>query len=146
MPSLEPISAPVAATDTARPKPGFLNPYVAIIMSVVLDATAQLLLKMGAVHSISNTALLGISGLRSGWVWLGMLAMVVSLGTWLYSLRYVPLNIASNLTGTVHVLVPLSCWLLLGERISEGRWTGIALVIVGVYIIVRPVRQVEERL
>ena len=139
----EPVSGDASGPRGKRPFP---NPYFTIIVSVVLDAAAQVLLKIGANNAVASTAWLGISGLRSGWVWLGMLAMVLSMGTWLYSLRFVPLNVASNLTGTVHVLVPLSCWYFLGELINPGRWIGILLVIVGVFIIVRPVRQVEEKM
>jgi len=139
----DPASGDASKPGAQRPFP---NPYFTIIISVILDAAAQVFLKMGAGNAVVSTALLGIPGLRSGWVWLGMVTMVLSMVTWLYSLRFVPLNIASNLTGTVHVLVPLSCWYFLGEMISPGRWMGIVLVIAGVYIIVRPVRQVEEKL
>ena len=115
-------------------------------MSVVLDTAAQLLLKTGASKVIASSAVFGFAGLHSGWVWLGMVTLVASLAIWLYSLRYVPLNIASNLTATVHVLVPLSCWWLLHENISPGRWLGIAMVITGVFIVVRPARQAEEKM
>ncbi len=101
------------------PKHWFLNPYVAIALSVVLDACAQVLLKVGADHSIVHGSVIGVAGLLSGWVWLGMVTMVTSLGSWVYSLRFVPLNIASNLTGSVHVLVPLNCWTVLGEQIQR---------------------------
>ena len=130
----------------AVPKPGFLNPYVAIALSVVLDACAQVLLKIGSDHAVANGALLGIAGLRSGWVWLGIIAMVTSFASWIYSLRFVPLNIAANLTGATHVLVPLICWTLLGEQIHAKRWLGICLVIAGVFTIARPLMKVEEKM
>ena len=134
---------PGAPTIPQRP---FLNPYVAIALSVVLDACAQVLLKIGADHSIAHGSVVGIAGLESGWVWLGIIAMVTSFGSWIYSLRFVPLNIAANLTGIVHVLVPVSCWFFLGEKISPGRWLGILLVIVGVFTIARPLMKVEEEI
>src|SRR5580692_31750 len=124
----------------------FLNPYVAIALSVVLDACAQVLLKKGADHSVSHGSLFGIAGLQSGWVWLGIIAMVTSFSSWIYSLRYVPLNVAANLTGVVHVLVPLICWWGMGEQIDAKRWLGIGLVIAGVFIIARPLMKVEEKI
>ena len=130
----------------ATPQPGFVSPYFTIAMSVVLDASAQMFLKIGATHSIAQGSWFGVTGLESGWVWLGILSMVTSLGSWLYSLRFVPLNIAANLVGIVHVIVPLSCWFFLGERISAGRWLGIALVIAGVFTIARPLMKVEEKI
>ena len=124
----------------------FLNPYVAIALSVVLDACAQVLLKKGADRSIVSGSLFGIAGLESGWVWLGIIAMVTSFGSWIYSLRFVPLGIAANLTGATHVLVPLICWTLMGEPIHTKRWLGIALVIAGVLIIARPLMKAEEKM
>jgi hypothetical protein len=41
---------------------------------------------------------------------------------------------------------PLSSWLVLGERISPTRWLGIALVLIGLAIVARPVTQLEEKL
>ena len=61
-------------------------------------------------------------------------------------LRTAPLSIAFNLTGAIHVIVPLSSWLLLGEAISSRRWLGIALICAGVVITARQVGEAEERL
>jgi multidrug transporter EmrE-like cation transporter len=138
------VSAPPGAP--AAPKPGFLNPYGAIALSVVLDACAQVLLKIGADHSIAHGSVIGIAGLESGWVWLGIIAMVTSFASWIYSLRFVPLGIAANLTGATHVLVPLICWTVLGEEIHAKRWLGICLVIAGVCTIARPLMKVEQKM
>ena len=130
----------------ARPRKGwFFNPYTQILLSIVLSSAAQLCLKKGADKTVSEIWL-GVEGLRSGWVWLGIGAMVTSLFSWLYSLRFVPLNIAFNLAGLVQVLVPLCCWLLLGERIGPTRACGILLVCAGVFIVARPLMRVEEKL
>lgn len=135
-----------ASSSASRPA---FNPYVTIAVSVVLDTAAQVLLKIGADHSIKPGSF-GLSGLHSGWMWLGIIMLVSSLGSWLYSLRYVPLNIAANLTASLHVLVPLACWIFLGEKISLTRWAGITLVIAGVYMVARPLlkaeQEVEEKL
>ena len=98
----------------------------------MLSAAAQLLLKKGADKSVPEIWL-GVEGLRSGWVWLGIAAMVTSLFSWLYSLRFMPLNIAYNLAGLIQVLVPLASWLLLGEKIGPTRVCGILLVCAGVF-------------
>ena len=45
-----------------------------------------------------------------------------------------------------HALVPLSCWIFLGETIPLARWLGIALVIAGIAIIARPLVRLEEKL
>jgi drug/metabolite transporter (DMT)-like permease len=121
----------------------FGRPYTQIALSIALSAVAQLLLKRGAGE---GTGAFGLGGLHSPWVWGGIAAMISSLLSWLYALRFVPVGLASNLTGAIHVLVPLGCWGWLGETISARRWLGIALVIAGVIVSARPAASVEEKL
>ena len=131
----------------AKPRKGwFFHPYTQLSLSILLSAVAQLCMKKGATTSVVPEIWLGIGGLRSGWVWLCIAAMVMSLFSWLYSLRFVPLNIAYNLAGFIQVLVPLGCWLLLGERIGPTRLCGILLVCVGVFVVAKPLMHVEEKL
>ena len=136
---------PRSATDGGKPRKGwFFNPYTQILLSILLSTAAQLCLKKGA-RAVTEIWL-GIEGLRSGWVWLGIGAMVTSLFSWLYGLRFVPLNVAFNLAGLVQVLVPLASWLLLGETIGPTRACGILLVCAGVFTVARPLMRVEEKL
>jgi drug/metabolite transporter (DMT)-like permease len=79
-------------------------------------------------------------------VWWGILFVILSFLSWLYVLKYIPLTIAFPLSRVVDVLVPLSCWIILGETISMLRWCGIALVIVGLAIVGKPVARIEQRL
>jgi drug/metabolite transporter (DMT)-like permease len=110
---------------------------------------SELLLKRGA----SDTANLagewswtGITGLASPLVWWAILFVIISFLSWLYVLKYIPLTIAFPLSRVVDVLVPLSCWLILGETISARRWCGIALVVIGLAIVAKPIARLEERL
>lgn len=141
------IQNPASETrEVATPRKGwFFNPYTQIFLSILLATAAQLCLKKGADKSVPEIWL-GVEGLRSGWVWLGICAMVTGLFSWLYGLRFVPLNIAFNLAGLVMALVPLAAWLLLGEKIGTTRLCGILLVCVGVYVVARPLMRVEEKL
>ncbi len=123
----------------------FVNPYVQISISIVLSAASQLFMKRGADETVHD-AVLGFTGLKSGWVWLGILAMIASLVSWLYALRSVPLNIAYNLTGAGYALVPLASWIFFRENIPPLRWGGILLVIVGVVVIAKPLMKIEDRL
>ena len=118
-------------------------------MSVVCVLTSELLLKRGA----SDTANLagawwwtGISGLASSLVWWAILLILASFISWLYVLKFIPLSVAFPLSRVVDVLVPLCCWIFLGEMISVRRWCGIALVIIGLAIVAKPVARLEERL
>ena len=72
--------------------------------------------------------------------------VILSLVSWLYVLRHVPLSLAFPLSNVVHVLVPLASWLFLGELISTRRWWGITLVLIGLIIVAKPVARIEEKL
>ena len=129
-------SAPVAT----RP---IRHPHVQLAISIVLSTAAQVWLKLGAAHG-ENAGI--FDGLHSPWVWLGIFAMIGSLLTWLNALRSVPLSLAFALAGVIHALIPLACWIWLGEAISGKRWLGIALVIAGVVVSAKPAMVVEEKL
>jgi drug/metabolite transporter (DMT)-like permease len=140
---VEPIDE---ARGEAKPRKGwFFNPYVQLSISILFSAAAQICLKKGADKAVPGI-LLGIEGLRSGWTWLGIVAMVSSLFSWLYGLRFVALNIAYNLAGFVQVLVPIASWALLGEKIGPVRACGIVLVCAGVWVVARPLMHVKEEL
>ena len=119
------------------------HPHAQLAISIVLSAAAQVWLKLGAERGDSAGV---FSGLHSPWVWLGIFAMIGSLLTWLNALRSVPLSLAFALAGVIHALVPLACWVWLGEAISGKRGLGIALVIAGVVVSARPAMVVEEKL
>lgn len=131
-----------------RPR-GFGNPWLQLALSVVCVFVSELLLKRGATDVADPQSALswtGINGLASPRVWWAILLIVASFISWLYVLRYIPLSVAFPLSRVVDILVPVGCWLLLGEWISPLRWCGIALVVIGVALVARPVAQMEERL
>ena len=127
----------------------FFNPWFQLAIEAVLVTVSELLLKIGASETTApGTAFewLGISGLTSPWVWGGIVTIVLSFVCWVYVLRHIPLSVAFPLSNVVHITIPISCWLFLGEAISTRRWIGIAVVICGLMLVARPVAQIEERL
>src|SRR3954466_12595058 len=128
---------------------GFRNPWVHLAISVICVAIYELLLKRGAAetaHLSSAWSWTGLTGLASIYVWIAIVFVIVSLITWLYVLRYLPLSIAFPISQAVHVLVPLGSWLVLGENIVNLRWIGIALVSLGLAVVAKPVARLEEEL
>jgi undecaprenyl phosphate-alpha-L-ara4N flippase subunit ArnF len=128
---------------------GFGNPWLQLTLSVVCVLVSELLLKRGAtdIADLSSAwSWTGINGLASPLVWLGIAFVIASFVSWLYVLKYIPLTIAFPLSRVVDILVPLSCWIFLGEFISPRRWCGIALVVVGLALVAKPVARIEERL
>src|SRR6185437_10400598 len=119
----------------------FLNPYLQIFLGAVLDTAGQILMRKGAEAvgpSSGPLAAMGFVPLASGWIWLGIAAYLISVTSWLYVLRTIPLSVAFPLISVIYLLVPLSAKLFLHERISLHRWLGIGLVVIGVFAIIRP--------
>ena len=134
---------------TKKTPSGFANPWLVLGFEVICVLVYELLQKRGASETanLSQTwSWLGVTALVSPLVWVAMLLMIVSLLSWLYVLRYIPLSIAFPLSRVVDILVPLSCWMILGESISPRRWCGIALVIIGLILTTKPAAQLEEKL
>jgi len=127
---------------------GWRDPRLQLALSVLCVLFSELLLKRGAsdTASAASWSWTGINSLASPLVWWGILLVIASFLSWLYVLKYIPLTVAFPLSRVVDVLVPLSCWIFLGETISARRWCGIALVVIGLAIVAKPVARLEERL
>src|SRR6266550_13146 len=128
---------------------GFRNPWLQLALSVLFVLVSEFLLKRGATDVAepdSAFSWTGINGLASPLVWWAILLIVASFISWLYVLKYIPLTIAFPLSRVVDILVPLSCWIFLGEFISARRWIGIGLVVVGLALVAKPIARMEERL
>ena len=126
-------------------KSPFVHPYLQLYVSIILTAASQLFLKIG-VDTQFVSPWYTISNLSAYWIWLGILAVIGSLFSWLYALKSVPLIIAYNVAATNHIMVAVGSWLFLGEAISSRRWIGVFLVALGVFFIARPAARAEEKL
>ena len=136
-------------TPPEAPRLRFLNPFVQVFLCALLGTTAEVLLKVGAVHPAHSPpwlAWLEPTGLTSGWVWVSIGFTILSLFTWMAAIRTLPLSVAFPLSNSVHVFIPLSCWVFLHEAISPMRWCGIALVVAGLAVIAKPFAKIDERL
>ena len=128
---------------------GFANPWLHLALSIAFVTIYELLLKLGAVetaHLSPRWSWTGLTGLASPYTWVAIVFVILSLITWLYVLRYIPLSIAFPISQAVHVLVPLGSWLVLGENIIGLRWVGIGLVLAGLAVVAKPVARLEEEL
>jgi drug/metabolite transporter (DMT)-like permease len=126
-------------------KSRFFHPYLQLFISVVLTAVSQILLKIG-VDTQFVSPWYTTSNFFAFWIWLGILAIIGSLFSWLFALKSVPLIIAFNLAATNYIMVAIGSWLFLGEAISSQRWIGIFLVALGVFFVGRPAARAEEKL
>jgi drug/metabolite transporter (DMT)-like permease len=124
------------------------NPWLVLGFEVLLVTASETLLKIGATETrkLAGWEWTGVIGLSSLWIWGAICLVIMSFLCWIYVLRHIPLSVAFPMSNVVHVLVPLSSWIFLGETISTRRWCGIAVVIVGLAVVARPVAKMEEKL
>ncbi|HSP46114.1 MAG TPA: EamA family transporter [Chthoniobacterales bacterium] len=128
---------------------GLRSPWLHLALSVICVTIYEFLLKRGARDTSDLSpawSWTGVPGLASIYVWIAIVFVVISLITWLYVLRYIPLSIAFPISQAVHIFIPLGSWLILGENIVTLRWIGIALVSLGLAVVAKPVARLEEEL
>ena len=114
-----------------------------LMTGVLLNATAQLLLKAG-------TNVLGVLTLdratwaqtlwrmaTQGWFVLGATCYVVSLFVWILGLSRVPVSIAYPLLSLGYVVNAIAAHYLLGETVTLQRWLGVGFIILGVWLVAR---------
>ena len=124
------------------------NPFAVLVIEVLLVTTSETMLKIGASETvkIAGWEWTGVIALQSLWIWSGIAFVIGSFLCWIYVLRQIPLSVAFPLSNSVHVLVPLSCLIFLGENISPRRWLGIDILILGLALVPRPAANIEEKL
>jgi undecaprenyl phosphate-alpha-L-ara4N flippase subunit ArnF len=126
----------------------FASPWLILVFEACFVTASETFLKIGASETerIKGWEWTGLTALASIWIWCGIALVILSFLCWIYVLRHIPLSIAFPLSNVVHVLVPLSCWIFLGEYISPRRWCGIGIVVIGLIIVAKPVANIEEKL
>ena len=117
--------------------------FLLLLCGVVLNAIAQVLLKAGT----NATGVLGGTG--AGWAatagamatqpyfWLGTACYGVSVIVWILGLSRVPVSIAYPILSIGYVINAMAAWALFGEQVGVLRWTGIAFILIGVWLVAR---------
>lgn len=115
--------------------------FLLILFSVSLNATAQILLRkamtIGARPPLSETLALGLSLISNVWLWAGMMAYAVSIGSWLAVLSRVQVSMAYPMLSVGYVIAAFLGIMFLGESIGMARWGGIVLICLGVVLVAR---------
>ena len=116
--------------------------WLALVLSIALATTGQLLLKAGmdatgVTVALQPRALLELvrTVLGSWRLLLGFAAFGSSSLFWLAALSRVPLSVAYPIVSVSYVLILGSSWVLLGERPSMVTMLGALLVMSGVALI-----------
>ena len=117
--------------------------FTLVMTGVLLNAAAQLLLKAGtnAVGQFEFTAANAVPvGLRLALephIVGGIACYVVSVAVWIMALSRVEVSIAYPMLSVGYVVNAVAAWYLFGEAVTPLRLLGIAVIILGVFIVAR---------
>ena len=110
---------------------------------VLLNAGAQLLLKAGTnsvgafEYSAANIVPIGWKLATEPHIIGGLGCYVISVVVWIMALSRVEVSIAYPLLSVGYVVNAIAAYYLFGEAVTPMRLTGIAIIIVGVWVVAR---------
>ncbi len=114
-----------------------------VLTGVLLNAAAQLLLKAGVkdVGVIQLTpATIFNAGLKLALephILGGLTCYVISVVVWILALSRVQVSIAYPMLSLGYVVTAFIAWAFMGEAVNAMRMSGIAVIIVGVFLVAR---------
>jgi multidrug transporter EmrE-like cation transporter len=118
--------------------------WALLLGGVLLNASAQLLLKAATRHSgeliadsgrVSWSSVLHLLGVVP--LWVGLACYGISVILWLGALSRVPVSVAYPMLSIGYVINAFAAAVLFGEALSVGKLAGIALICAGVLVLAR---------
>ncbi len=116
--------------------------YILIALIVLFGSAGNLLLsrgmkQLGAVRVASAKELvrLFMEIFSSGWIWMGIGALLLFLGCFMVVLSWADYSYVAPASATVYAVVPLVGHFLLGEKVAPLHWVGILIIGVGVGLV-----------
>jgi multidrug transporter EmrE-like cation transporter len=117
--------------------------FALVLLGVLLNATAQLLLKAGTnvigqfQFSAANLAPIGWKVATQPYILGGLACYAVSVVVWIMALSRVEVSVAYPMLSVGYVVNAVAAYFLFGEAVGAQRLVGIGVIIVGVYIVAR---------
>lgn len=114
--------------------------YVVLGISIVLNATANILMKAGALKPRENSQAIDvlINMATNPIIWGGICCFALGLAAYNYALIKMNLSVAYPLNTSVgYVLVILASFVLFKENLSIIQISGIGLIVAGVWMVAR---------
>lgn len=127
-----------------------LTVFILIILTDVIESFAELFWKKGTLSTgIDNVTLSNLpdfmSHMLSSSGFLGGVALyIINFFLWITVLSKVDLSVAFPTGSTSYIIVALLSMFFLNEHISLFRWSGILLIIIGIYFISKSTNNAEN--
>jgi|SRR5271157_2495163 len=127
------MSSPVAL----RAKTAIMVPLIVLFGSTGNILLSRGMKQLGAVRVASAMDLVRLfTGIfSSGWIWMGIGALLLYLGCFMVALSWADYSYVSPSSATVFAVVPLVGHFLLGEKVPPLHWVGILIICVGVGLV-----------
>lgn len=118
-----------------------MSNYILAVTSILLAVAGQLLMKRGMMSFGAFPVNQLISRLipifLNPYVFMGFVLFGLSSIFWLVVLSRLPLSLVYPMVSVAYVVVAIASWYFFKENVSLVRWLGIAVIIVGVFLISR---------
>ena len=117
--------------------------FALIFAGVMLNATAQILMKAGTnaighfEFSMQNILPIGLKLATEWHIIAALFCYAISVVVWILALSRVPVSIAFPMLSMAYVVNALAAWYFLGEAFNPTKLIGMAIIILGVVIISR---------
>ena len=123
---------------------------IALVMALSLNAAANLMMKFGverhklAVAALPPTPSGTLMALAGNWVlMLGLCCFATNVILYTYALKGFPISTAYPIMVSAgFAIIAVVAWRFLGETLTGGQWAGVALILVGVWLVARNMRPV----
>lgn len=112
-------------------------------LGILMGATGGILTKLGApglftdIHSAGDIVKFMFSMITNIPVLTGMVLYFGASVVWAYLLTKLPLSYVQPILALTYVVTPILAIVLINEQVPALRWLGIAVIIVGVFIVSR---------
>jgi len=117
--------------------------FLLLMLGVLLNACAQLLLKMGMTRigefefQLSNVLPIGLQIASNIPIMLGIAAYVISVLVWMLVLSRVDVSMAYPMLSLGYVVNAIAAFYLFAEPLSALRVGGIFIILMGVFMVAR---------
>lgn len=114
-----------------------------LVLGVLLNAGAQFALKsamvtVGPIHFSGQAWGISLQQLLiNPWLWLGLFAYVVSVALWLVVLSWFDVSVAYPMLSLGYVVNAVAAHYFLSEPLSALRVSGIVVILLGVFLLMR---------
>ena len=117
--------------------------FLLVLFGVLLNAGAQLLIKAGMekighfAFEWSNFTPIVSQIAANPYIFIGLLFYVISVCVWMLVLSRVDVSIAYPMLSIGYVVNAIIAYYWLGEQLSMMRFTGIFIILIGVFILAK---------